>query len=245
MTPGLDGNLKFAKKPTRFLTNSLALARMLQRTCPKDHEHQQLAGGMCANAAFYPTELVRTFVRGMSEQDQLDHMQVSEMEENEDILNGLKVDARHGGEEAPAEKPRTSKVTRTNGTSIPVIYSPCNFKTAYVDEYTGEIVKPHLIKDANLDELDYFNEHVCQIEDKANVLGIPDNIFVQSRWIMCNKGDNLAPDMRARLVACEVNKEGKNDLFHAPTPPLEANKHSSACMHLSGLGMTCLFICPS
>ena len=41
---------------------------------------------------------------------------------------------------------------------------------------------------------------------------------------MCNKGDLLGPDMRARLAACEVNKESKNDLFHALTPPLDAKK---------------------
>ena len=41
---------------------------------------------------------------------------------------------------------------------------------------------------------------------------------------MFNKGDAINPDMRARLVACEVNKEGKNDLFYASTPPLESKK---------------------
>ena len=28
--------------------------------------------------------------------------------------------------------------------------------------------------------------------------------------------------MRARLVACKINKESNNDLFHASTPPLGA-----------------------
>ena len=52
-----------------------------------------------------------------------------------------------------------------------------------------------------------------------------DHIFVCSRWVMCNKEDALEPDCRARLIACEVNKTGeKNYLFHASTPPLEANK---------------------
>ena len=55
------------------------------------------------------------------------------------------------------------------------------------------------------------------------MLGIMDHVFVRSRWVMCSKGDHVEPDMRARLVACEVNKDGKNDIFHASTPPLEAN----------------------
>ena len=54
--------------------------------------------------------------------------------------------------------------------------------------------------------------------------GNEDHVFVRSRWVVCNKGDHLEPDVRARFVACEINKEGKNDLFNASTPPLEAKK---------------------
>ena len=40
---------------------------------------------------------------------------------------------------------------------------------------------------------------------------------------MTNKGDCKEPDVRARLVGCEVNKGGeKVDAFYASTPPLEA-----------------------
>ena len=38
------------------------------------------------------------------------------------------------------------------------------------------------------------------------------------------KGDASNPDMRARLVACEVNKTGKGDAFYALTPPGESKK---------------------
>ena len=54
---------------------------------------------------------------------------------------------------------------------------------------------------------------------------VPDYILVRSRWVMANKGDSAEPNMRARLVGCEVNNGGeKNDQFFASTPPLEANK---------------------
>ena len=52
----------------------------------------------------------------------------------------------------------------------------------------------------------------------------PDYILVRSRWVNCNKGDAESPDIRARLVACEVNKGDKHDAFYASTPPLEAKK---------------------
>ena len=51
---------------------------------------------------------------------------------------------------------------------------------------------------------------------------VPDYILVRSRWVMANKGDSKEPDVRARLVGCEVNKGGeKVDAFYASTPPLE------------------------
>ena len=63
------------------------------------------------------------------------------------------------------------------------------------------------------------------MELKANVAKDPDAVLVRSRWVLCNKGDNKNPDMRARLVACEVNKGGdRPDAFYASTPPLAAKK---------------------
>lgn len=55
---------------------------------------------------------------------------------------------------------------------------------------------------------------------------MPDYILVRCRWVLCNKGDAEAPDVRARLVATEVNKDTKNSTpqFAASTPPLEGKK---------------------
>ena len=76
-----------------------------------------------------------------------------------------------------------------------------------------------------IDELDYFNEHVWQVETLEKAKQVPDYILVRSRWVMANKEDFENPDVRARLVGCEVNKTGKKvDAFYASTPPLEAKK---------------------
>ena len=32
----------------------------------------------------------------------------------------------------------------------------------------------------------------------------PKAVFVRIRWVLCNKGDEAEPDVRVRLVACEV-----------------------------------------
>ena len=50
----------------------------------------------------------------------------------------------------------------------------------------------------------------------------PDSKLVRCRWVHCNKGDAQNPDVRARLVACEVNYGTKEDSFYAATPLLEA-----------------------
>jgi hypothetical protein len=166
---------------------------------------------------------VKAIIRGMSLQQDVDRIGREEMEEQRSSINAIT--------KASAEIPktiensvRTSKVAKVDGTVIPITYNPCQFKPKYVDEYTGELLDPSLISDAIIDELDYFNDHVWRIEEKATMLGIKDHVFVRSRWVTCNTGDHIEPDMRARLVACEVNKEGKNDLFHASTPRLEAKK---------------------
>ena len=202
VTPDKNGKLTPAKKATRFLTNSRAMAELLQRQCSNDHTHQHLEGGRCAAAAFYPLQLVRTMIRGMSDQATLDKVRRQEERESIQWFNAIEHKSDVVNQKDP--KPRTSKVTRTNGTTIPVTYNLCNFKQQYVDEYAGEILDPHLIADAIIDELEYFNDHVWHIEDKATMLGIPEHIFVRSRWVMCNKGEAINPDMRARLV----NKEG-------------------------------------
>lgn len=50
--------------------------------------------------------------------------------------------------------------------------------------------------------------------------------LIRTRRVICNKGDDAEPDIRARLVACEVNenKGTGNQGFFASTPPLEALK---------------------
>ena len=50
-----------------------------------------------------------------------------------------------------------------------------------------------------------------------------DSKLVRTRWVMCSKGDEQKPDVRARLVACEINNYKTDDVF-ASTPPLDANR---------------------
>ena len=47
--------------------------------------------------------------------------------------------------------------------------------------------------------------------------------IISCRWVVCNKSDMSDPDIRARLVAQEVNLHGDASFF-AATPPLESKR---------------------
>ena len=50
-----------------------------------------------------------------------------------------------------------------------------------------------------------------------------DSIVVGTGWVNCNRGDSASPDVRARLVAQEVNTYNE-DAYFAATPPLECKR---------------------
>ena len=57
----------------------------------------------------------------------------------------------------------TSSVPYADGTTCKITYDPLNFRPKYVDEYTGEVLDPSLVRAAIIDELDYFNGVVWQV----------------------------------------------------------------------------------
>ena len=89
-----------------------------------------------------------------------------------------------------------------------------------------KILDPELTRAAIIDELDYFNSKVWQIERVSDMYKQEDYVRTRSRWVMCNKGDSETPDVRCRLVSCEINKHkgDKPPEFYASTPPLEAQR---------------------
>ena len=95
-------------------------------------------------------------------------------------------------------------------------------KSKYI-EFENILIQPLDSGDTDKTKLKYpfkDSESTGISEDKATMLGAKDHVFMRSRRVMCHKGDHLEPGMRARLVTYEENKEGRNNLFHASTPPL-------------------------
>ena len=97
------------------------------------------------------------------------------------------------------------------------------YKDRYVDEYAGEELPIEETKAAIANELSYFCEHVWMGANASAAHSDPEAKTIPSRWVFCNKGDSETPDVRARLVGCEVNTY-KDDSFYASTPPLEAKR---------------------
>ena len=222
LTPDDKGNPVPARKATTFMTSSRQMADLLGPRCDGSHTHQPLVSGRCAAAAFYPKKLIQTILQGIRNTKDAEAAMAENAREHRELVQRISDSA--GKLTNEDMKVHQSKVTKTNGGVINVTYSPENFRSKYLDEYTGESLEPELISTAIREELDYFNSKVWQIEQKSEMLKKKDYVFVRSRWVLCNKGDNKVPDMRARLVACEVNKGDRHDAFYASTPPLEAKK---------------------
>ena len=66
LTKSENGELVPAKKPTRWMTNSVFMVEALNIRCDRQHRHQQLFGGRAAAAAFYPPKLLHAILRGMA-----------------------------------------------------------------------------------------------------------------------------------------------------------------------------------
>ena len=203
---------ELAMKPTRFLTSSQSMAECLDRRCDRSHKHQHLAGGRAAEAAFYPLPLIRAILKGMRKTSDFEKHKLSAAIEQDEIVGGLSEFQGNLPMLAAAVPIQKSEITRVNGGKVKIEYQDWNFKPRYIDEYTGEVLDPKLIREALVEELNFYNEkRIWELADLRQAKAVADVVHVRTRWVLCNKGDNATPDMRARLVACEVNKTGKED----------------------------------
>ena len=92
----------------------------------------------------------------------------------------------------------------------------------FVDDLTGQPLPPDLCRAARKLELDYFREkEVWAIRRVSEALRRTGRPPITVRWVEVNKGDDLNPNVRSRLVAREIRLPGEDAIF-APTPPLES-----------------------
>ena len=183
-------------------------------------------GSRCRDAAFYPVPLVKPMLKGISVTADADVQRITFKEEQSDLINSISNSAGRIPTEAD-EKIKMSSIKKVTGGVLPIAYHSNQFKACYTDEYTSEVLNNFLIPAAIMEELDYVNDRMWEVSTRDDMMKVDGHIFVRSRCVHCNKGDALNPDIRARLVACEINKGHKKNSFVASAPrppPLEAKK---------------------
>ena len=82
----------------------------------------------------------------------------------------------------------------------------------------------------------YFQEyHVYEKVPESGCWDVTGKGPIGTRWIDINKGDQVNPDYRSRLVAQEIKMDKNQELF-AGTPPLEAKKMLMSLATTQGVG---------
>ena len=220
------GNPALAKKPTQFMSNSPFMLNELTRLCDGTHAHQHLVGGRAKCAEHYPLDLVLAILRGSDRTTRAMHAVNISLEAGWDAVMKLATENDPTIPSQPEHAIQASALPLAAGGEMQITFDPMNFKQAYFDEYTGEPLPSHLVRTAIAEELAYFNKMVWEGVKTDDVRQTKEFRLIRTRWVICSKGDGAEPDIRARLVACEVNehKGSGNHCFFASTPPLGALK---------------------
>lgn len=106
----------------------------------------------------------------------------------------------------------------------------------YYDDISGERLPSHEVNKARADEIEQIKIYglytKVPISECLNKTGKKP---LKTRWVDVNKGDKTNPDYRSRLVAKEIKRDKRLDLF-AATPPLECKKMLFSFAVTNGIG---------
>ena len=195
-------------KPTGFMTNSDELARVLNTRCtgqggmcsrPAGGKHVHCSGKHAREAAKYPRGLCKAIHRGIRNQLRADNL----------LKNGC------FGVQVPDEDAEVEQNLRGPAQG---------FSGRYKDDLTGQVLHDESVRAARAKELDYFCSKGVWKKMPQNVArSLTGRAPISVRWVDVNKGDDLNPNYRSRLVARQLKALDKSgDSFFAPAPPLEA-----------------------
>jgi hypothetical protein len=203
------------KKPTSFMSNAEELTKELVARChgkssqcgrPEGGTHKQCRGKTARLAAMYHFKLCRAILVGFRRQLQHD---------------GKCRDGFIGMLNSGMEKCEVAPVLQI-GFSDQLFELKIDDETIYRDDLTGQILDSTLVRAARKKELDFFESKGVWIKkamDEARKRTGKPPITV--RWVDVNKGDDVEPNIRSRLVARQIRQPGEEAIF-APTPPLES-----------------------
>jgi hypothetical protein len=186
------------KKPTGFMTNAPCLADRLSRPCTGDHRHILLMGGRAKRAEIYPGELCREIIIGLSDQMRMDGRLSPDGIGSMDMID------------EPAHL-------------LEVGYVDDNY--TYWDDLSGKPLDKAGVNLARAEEMEEFKRHGVYVKVPiTECRQVTGKEPIGVKWIDINKGDDVNPELRSRLVAQEIKRKGSGDTIFAATPPLEAKK---------------------
>ena len=91
-----------------------------------------------------------------------------------------------------------------------------------LDTTTGQVLKRELVQEARGVEMEYFyGKNVYTKRPTEEAVQVTGKQPVPVKWVDTNKGDDICPNYRSRLVAKDIRKKGEDTIF-ALTPPLES-----------------------
>ena len=92
------------------------------------------------------------------------------------------------------------------------------------DDLTHQVLRDDLVHEARQKELQYFfSKGVWLKRPKSEARRRTGKGPISVRWVDVNKGDDLCPRYRSRLVARQLKAQDRSgSSYFAPTPPLEA-----------------------
>ena len=106
----------------------------------------------------------------------------------------------------------------------------------YYDDISGAPLKADPVEEAMQEEMEQHRAH--EVYTKVPIARCYERTGkkpVGVRWVITNEGDDITPNVRARLVAKEIKADSRLDMF-AATPPLEAKKLLLSMACTEGIG---------
>lgn len=208
-----EGMQQPVKKPTTFMSNSEQTLRRLERKCDDQHEHMSLySGGNASKAQVYPGKLCKAILKG---------------------LNAQLEECGRMAERGMAAHPEESNIYCREILNLEV---SSVHQGEYYDDMSGVTLDTEGVNKARAEAIaEVYKHNLCTkvpIKECWDKTGKGPN---GTRWVDVNKGDNVNPAYRSRLVAQEVKTDKMDDLF-AATPPLEANNMLMSLAVTEGIG---------
>ena len=202
-----EGEEALVKKQTGFLTNSRHLAELLSRRCDGSHKHQHLLGeGRAAAAAIYPERLVSAIMTGIAR-------------EAADPQGRLIASVESKWSSGDVNVYEISETMR----EICTLQAHCDDTNSdweqYYDDVSGQSLDASDVRAARAEEIKYLRQYGVYKKVPLSVMQQCGGRMIDTRWIDINKGDTCNKKYRSRIVAREIKRDSRQDLF-AATPPL-------------------------